>query len=248
MIDRQVGGLYHPASESEVTDLVCMARARGAKLRVRGAAHSTAAAILTGNMEHDINVLLDRMTRVWFDDATQQVTVEAGCTLTALFQQLDQRGWALPSTAGITHQTVAGFLSTGSSGGSALHSIGRQVVAIRLVGGHGVVHELRRDADPDNPFFAAGVSLGLLGIITAVTFQCVDRFTIIGAETTPSYGDCEVDLFGSGTSDKPDLEQFFRTREHAPSCGDPRGHRSQALASQFAEHPRAGGVGTWPVL
>jgi hypothetical protein len=143
------------------------------------------------------------------------VTVQAGCTLTSLFRQLDARGWALPSTAGITHQTVAGFLSTGSSGGSLFHSVSRQVIALRLVDGCGEVHVLRRDDDPNGRFFAAGVSLGLLGVITAVTMQCVEAFTISGSETTSSYSDCEIDVFGSGTPDKPSLEQFFRTREHA---------------------------------
>ena len=221
MIGRCADGLFRPASECEVAELVRYASANDLKMRVRGSAHSHRPAILTGDFvrppatDHNVNLALDRMTQVTFDDVRQQVTVEAGCTLRSLFSQLDARGWALPTTAGITHQTVGGFLSTGSSGGSLLHSIGRQVVALRLVDGRGTMHELRRDDDPDNPFFAAGVSLGLLGMITAVTFQCVDRFCIIGSERTSSYAECEVDLFGDGATEKPSLEQIFRTREHA---------------------------------
>jgi FAD binding domain/D-arabinono-1,4-lactone oxidase len=214
MTARAADGLFHPSTEAELVELICLARARGVKLRVRGSGHSPAPAVLTADAR-DIHVALDRMTSLSFDDSRQQVTVQAGCTLKSLFRQLDARGWALPSTAGITHQTVAGFLSTGSSGGSLLPSLGGQVVALRLIDGLGVVHDLRKDEDPNNPFYAAGVSLGLLGVLTAVTFQCVDSFTVVGSETTSAYDDCEVDLFGGGANGKPSLERFLRTREHA---------------------------------
>jgi hypothetical protein len=218
---RSANGFFRPGSEREIADLVRYAGANGLKVRVRGAGHSTRPAILTGDFERpptgdrDVNIMLDRMSRVAFDDVRQQVTVEAGCTLRSLFRQLEGRGWALPTTAGITHQTVGGFLSTGSAGGSLRHSIGGQVVALRLVDGLGRLHELRQDDNPENPFYAAGVSLGLLGIITGVTFQCVDRFRIVGSERTSSYAACEVDLFARGTDGRPDLETFLRAREYA---------------------------------
>jgi FAD/FMN-containing dehydrogenase len=221
MSGRCADGFYRPATEREVGELVRQASVTSRKVRVRGAAHSTRAAILTGDFDRppaddrDINISLDRMNRVLFDDVRRQVTVEAGCSLSCLFNQLDERGWALPTTAGITHQTVGGFLSTGSSGGTLFHSIGRQVVALRLVDGRGAVHEWRKDDDPDNPFYAAGVSLGLLGIITAVTFQAVDRFRIVGSETSSSYAECPVDLVGGGMEGRPSLEQFFRTQEYS---------------------------------
>jgi len=221
MIGRCTDGFFRPAGEREIAELVRYASANGLKVRVRGSAHSHRPAILTGDFDRppagdrDVNVTLDRLQRVAFDDAHQQVTVEAGCTLSGLFRLLDARGWALPTTAGITHQTVGGFLSTGSAGGSLAHSIGRQVVALRLVDGLGAVRELREDGDPDNPFYAASVSLGLLGVITAVTFQCVDRFDVVGSERTSSYAGCEIDLFGGGEHGRPSLEQFFRSREHS---------------------------------
>jgi FAD binding domain/D-arabinono-1,4-lactone oxidase len=214
VIQRAADGLYHPSNEAEIAELVRFAGANGRKLRVRGAGHSANSGILTGD-PRDVHIGLDRLALVSFDDDKQQATVEAGCTLTGFFRQLDAHGWALPSTAGITHQTVAGFVSTGSSGGSLLHSIGSHVVCVRLVDGCGNVHELRRNGDPDDAFYAAGVSLGLLGVITAVTFQCVERFTIIGSETTSSYADCEIDLFGTGAPEKPGLQEFLGTREHS---------------------------------
>jgi FAD/FMN-containing dehydrogenase len=227
-------GFYHPANEGEIRALVERAIREGRKIRVRGSAHSVNAAIFTRDTDHPapdepgINILLDRLRQVAFDDERIQVTAQAGCHLgrdpadptqtstveNSLFYQLDRRGWAFPVTGGVMHQTVAGFISTGSSGGSAWHSVDRNIIAIRLIDGLGQVHELRRNDDPSDPFFAAGVSMGLLGIITSVTFQCVPRYTIEGKETTAIYRSCEIDLFGEGHGGKPSLETFLRETEY----------------------------------
>lgn len=216
---------HHPSSEDEIRGLIDRATSVGVKVRVRGSGHSTAAAIYTtGGMD----VMLDRMAGVSFDDARMQVTVQAGCHLgrdpsdpagmstvqNSLFHQLDQRGWALPDTGGIIHQTVGGFLATGSSGGSVQHSVGDQIVGIRLIDGRGTVRDLSEANDPDL-FHAAGVSMGLLGIVTAVTFQCVPRFNVTGVESTTPVDHTTIDLFGPGSPARPGLEQFFRETEHA---------------------------------
>ncbi|MFQ5708598.1 MAG: D-arabinono-1,4-lactone oxidase [bacterium] len=228
-------GFYHPGDEAEICQLVQYANLRGLKIRVRGAGHSVASAIYTHrprtHQTHDggLNLMLDKMYKVTFDDARMQVTVQGGCHLgkdpsdptqtstekNSLFYQLDQRGWALPTTGGIIHQTVAGFLATGSAGGTLMHSLGEHIVAIRVVDGTGMVHELAKDKDRDK-FYAAGVSLGLLGIITAVTFQCVEKFHVMGQETTTKIADCKVDLFGAGRgADRPSLQAFLESTEHA---------------------------------
>ena len=107
------------------------------------------------------------------------------------------------------------FLSTGSSGGSLSHAVNAQLNAIRLVDGSGTMREFRRSDDPDDPFFAAGVSMGLLGIITSVTFQCVPTFNIAGEETTSGYDECAFDQFSpEGEATKPTMAEFFRTAEY----------------------------------
>src|SRR5690606_10675058 len=140
-------GFYHPGSEDELRELIAAARASGRKLRVRGAGHSEPGAYEAGAGNFD--VLLDRMSSVEFDDAAMQVTVGGGCHLgvdpedpsgtstreNSLLTRLDRRGWALPTTGGITRQTVAGFLMTGSAGGSLAHSAGDLIVRLRLMDG-----------------------------------------------------------------------------------------------------------------
>jgi hypothetical protein len=57
--------------------------------------------------------------------------------------------------------------------------------------------------------------MGLLGIITAVTFRCQKEYHVIGQESTTKLADCKVDFFGSGAgSGKPGLEMFLSNTEH----------------------------------
>jgi FAD/FMN-containing dehydrogenase len=227
MIPRGADGFYHPANEDELRELIATARSGGATLRVRGAGHSEPGAFEAGPGGFD--VLLNKMNAVVFSDENMQVTVQAGCHLgvdpedpsrtstreNSLFTRLDRRGWAFPTTGGITRQTVAGFLMTGSAGGTLRHSAGDSIVKLRLMDGTGAVHELSRSDDPGDPFFAAGISMGLLGAVTSVTLQCVPRFIVEGEERTSSYEDCEIDLFGESRGARPDLETFLRETEHS---------------------------------
>jgi D-arabinono-1,4-lactone oxidase/FAD binding domain-containing protein len=220
----------HPASERELIGLVKRARADGLKLRVRGAEHSVHAAIYADASAGDLHVQLDRYHRILaWDPARRRVTVQAGCHLgvdphdprssraTSLLWQLERRGWALPDLGGITHQTVGGFLSTGSMGGTTHFDLGASVVGIRIIDGTGAVHDLHPsppegpggDGADLNPFYAAGVSLGLLGVISTVTFQCIDRYDIVGKQVTTHAADAAIDLFSD------DLARYFRGAQYS---------------------------------
>lgn len=215
-VEKDQHGFYRPTTEEQICALVRYANRNGLQVRVRGSGHSVAASIYTDRYgqnprdPREINLLLDRYTGVTFDDAKKQATALAGTHLArdpfdphkiatdenGLLLQLDRKGWSLPTLGGITHQTVAGFISTGSSGGTLSWSAHESIVAIRIVDGQGVPHDLSEASDPDL-FHAAGVSMGLLGVITSVTFQCVERFDIIGQESVTTTAGCAVDLFGT---------------------------------------------------
>jgi FAD/FMN-containing dehydrogenase len=189
---------------------------------VPGAIHSDAR---LGGTKGAIEILLDRYTGVTFDEARREVTVQAGCRFGAdscdptgratedagLCAQLDRRGWALPNMGGVSHPTVAGFLSTGSAGGSIAHGLHDAVVALRLVDGRGDVHTLSREQDPEG-FAAAGVGLGLLGIISSVTFACAPRFDVIGSEQVMALGEAPMDVFAD---DARGLAAFFAATPYA---------------------------------
>ena len=221
---READGFYHPASVDEIAALISIANQKGLQLRVRGSLHSVSQAIFTdGFSEKDpgrnINVSLDRMTEVAFSADASRVAAQAGCHLykdpldetstpeNSLLYQLDQRGKALDDLGGTTHQTISGFLSTGSSGGSLQYSLEDNVRRIQMMDGSGKLHDLT-PAQPE--FYAAGTSMGLLGVIMQVDFEPTERFCIDGQEAITTIEDCAIDLFGPGAGSRPSLEQFMR--------------------------------------
>jgi FAD/FMN-containing dehydrogenase len=233
-------GYHHPASEEELVELVKTAYHDGRRVRVRGAAHSVSDAIYTEPVGpnrvsrqkppagDNINVMLDRY-RGWRvkDEARKLVEVEAGMHLGAdpsdptgtttlessLLYVLAQKGWSLSNTGGITHQTITGFTGTGSSGGSLQHSSNANLYAFRLIDGQGEVHEFsREDADPDL-FYSLSPSVGLLGVISTITFECTDLFVIEGSEAVTTLDDCPADLLGPGKDGRPSLAEFLRDTE-----------------------------------
>jgi hypothetical protein len=255
-------GYYHPASEAELVDLVHMARERGLPLRVRGSAHSIPAAIHTDARLHGhgraIDVMLDRYGAVRFDDERMQVTVEAGCHLgddprdptalatwnVSLLAQLQRRGWALPDLGGVSHQTVSGFVLTGSRGGTIIHSFEATLVALRCIDGRGQVREYRRGQDSE--FDALACSFGLLGVVSTLTLQCVPSYDVIGQEDITGERDCAIDLFEPGASG---LAAFLRRSEYArllwwPQAGVRRvvvWHARRMAEHDYDEHTGARG-------
>jgi FAD/FMN-containing dehydrogenase len=228
MLARGGDGLYRPSTEAEICELVRWAGSRGRQVRVRGTGHSVDEAIhttawLAGRPGDSVDIALDRYAGISYDDARRRVTVEAGRRLgadprdrsgratvrTGLCWQLEQRGWALPVTAGVTRQTVAGFVMTGSAGGSRAHALDEHVVALRLIDASGEPRELSRDRDRDE-FAAAVVSLGLLGVVSTVTFQCVERFDVDGYERVMRVADAPFDAFADGG-----VDGFLNDNEYA---------------------------------
>jgi hypothetical protein len=235
-----VDGFHHPASEQELVALVQYAYREGLQLRVRGATHSVSHAIYTDPLGvlpnrvsqetppsgPNLNVMLDCYSgwRVR-DEARKLVEADAGihlggdpndpagtATLQAslLWQLWREKGWTLSDTGGIAHQTISGFTATGSSGGSLQYSANRNLWGFRFIDGRGEVHEVtREDADPDL-FDAMCPNMGLLGVISTITFECVETFNIVGQEATTTIEDCPVDVFGPGEPGRPSLAQFLR--------------------------------------
>ncbi|WP_437964284.1 D-arabinono-1,4-lactone oxidase [Sorangium sp. So ce260] len=239
-------GYFHPESEEQIQEAVrsALQSVPPRQIRVRGSAHSVAKAIYTDDTsatgappQGGINVLLDRFRAIGpiipveGDPDHAIVEVEGGCNLgkdpydlngistweNSLNYALQQAGWALDDLGGISHQTVSGFLSTGSSGGSLTYSIDDNIVGFNLIDGTGKLWVLNRD-DPDpeklDMFFAAGVSMGLLGIISKVRLRVRRSFNISGRQDTSAVTDARIDLFGNGSDGIPSLEKFLRETEY----------------------------------
>lgn len=143
-----------------------------------------------------------------------ETALPIGSLEASLCYQLDQVGFALPDLGGITHQSVGGFLSTGSAGGTCKYSLLDSIEAIRIIDGQGKAHDLTPNEEPD-AFAAAGISLGLCGVLSTVTFSCIPRFDIQGSETTgPACDHPKVDFYNLGTG-KPSLSQYLEQTDYA---------------------------------
>ena len=118
-----------------------------------------------------------------------------------LLHQLYTHGLTLDDLGGVTSQTVSGFLSTGSSGGSLTYSIDKNVYALRFIDGTGEVYEVSQDDEDKDLFHAAMVSMGLLGVLSKVTFKCSPTFNIKGVHISSTVTESHVDIFNDNPSD-----------------------------------------------
>lgn len=228
----------HPTSEAELIALIHAARANGAQLRVRGSAHSVAAAVYTDSFDPEtgpihpgapvVNVMLDQYRGITWSEVSgvHYVTVEAGRNLGSdpygpgdtpdegegLVHALAARGLALPALGGISHQTISGFMSTGSAGASVQHAFHSAITSIRVLDGLGVP----RDVTPADPEFAhVGLSLGLLGVLSTITLKLEPEYILRGWTSVQQAGDCQIDLFGDGDATRPSLQKFFETNAYS---------------------------------
>ena len=161
-----------PGSEDELVAAVRAAVARGGGVRAVGSGHSfTDAACTDGTM-----VDLGRMARVLdADPGAGLVTVEAGITLHRLGAELAARGLALHNQGDIDAQTLGGATATATHGtGARFANLSAAIAAVRLVTADGEVRVL----DGGDALAAARVSLGALGVVSAITLRCVPRYTL----------------------------------------------------------------------
>jgi L-gulonolactone oxidase len=171
--------IEHPGSREDVIAAVRRAADAGRVVRVAGAGHSFTELVPTDGTL----LVLDRMDRVLdVDRESGLVRVEAGITIHELSGRLAGHGLALENVGDIDVQSIAGAMATATHGtGGRLSNIPSQVVEVELVTGEGEVVRCSAEHDPD-AWRAARVSLGSLGVLTAVTLRCVPAFTLRGVD------------------------------------------------------------------
>ncbi len=130
------------------------------------------------------------------DPDASTVTVEAGISLADLSEELDARGLALENMGDIAYQSIAGATATATHGtGVRFGNLSSRVVGLRLVTADGSVLDcsLTQHADV---FAAARVGLGALGVVSAVTLQCVPAFRLRAVEEAVPVDDVLADFGG----------------------------------------------------
>ncbi|MEO9462260.1 MAG: hypothetical protein ABJ242_05945 [Marinomonas sp.] len=235
-------GLYHPANEAEVIALIQYAQANNKQVRGRGATHSVAWSIYTdpeGNtppnrtleqhppQDGQINIAFDKMRALdWIDETAGIIEAEPGINLgwdpedpfgvstleNSFLHQIFEKGWAVNTLGGITHQTLAGFTASGSAGGSTRYAWDN-AVAFRMVDGLGNAAWIEKGSAE---FDAVSTSMGLMGVITKMRLQLVPMYNVAGTEKmTPVTGpEAPMDLFGDGSASQPSLEQHLKDRPY----------------------------------
>ncbi len=168
-----------PGTLSELSAVLERAGRAGAHVRVAGSGHSFTALVITD----ETLVSLERMNRVLdLDRESGLVRVEAGISIHELNQALDAHGLALENLGDIDRQSIAGATATGTHGtGVKLPNLSGPIRAVELMLADGTNVTVDSASDPD-AWRAARVSLGALGIVTALTIQTVPAFRLRGVD------------------------------------------------------------------
>jgi L-gulono-1,4-lactone dehydrogenase len=169
--------IVRPRSAAAVARAFRAAAHDGLPVRPVGSAHSFTALARTDGVLLETRGLAGLIA---VDRARGRITVGGGTTIAAAARLAARHGLAFENLGDIDRQTVAGAIATGTHGtGAAYGPIASRVVGVRLVTPAGDVLDLGED-DPLLP--AARVSLGALGVVAAVTLQCVPAFGLAAEE------------------------------------------------------------------
>lgn len=164
-----------PESEQALVELVRRAAADGQTVRVVGAGHSSSRLVET----EDLLVSLEKLNGLQSHDRDHCVaTLGAGTRVEDAGKALHEVGLALHNYGDVATQTLAGVIGTGTHGsGKMLPNLSAALVGVRLVTGRGELQEYTFDREPGF-LQAARVSLGALGIFTAVTLKLLPTYRI----------------------------------------------------------------------
>ncbi|MGX6449132.1 D-arabinono-1,4-lactone oxidase [Patulibacter sp. S7RM1-6] len=204
--------VVRPRSAQEVADVVRRAAADGLPVKAAGSGHSFTGVALTDGVLVDVGAISGIQD---LDRATGLVRVGAGTTIHALSSLLADHGLGLENLGDIDRQTIAGAIATGTHGtGATLGNLPSQVRGVELVTGTGEIVDLDADGDP-LALRAARVSVGALGIVTAVTLQAVPAYVLHGVDTTEPLEEVLASL-----PERTERHRHFEAYvfPHAPLC------------------------------
>lgn len=229
-------------SEMDIVREVLHARSARGRVRAIGSAGSKNGAWRTAGTQLDMgryDGLVSAQGRT--------LTVQAGMTVARLQAAAAARGLALATPGEWNGATVAGAISTGTHGGSVLHGcLATSLRTIRMITGTGEAVVLERGTED---FRHAGISLGLLGVISELTFECCEQFHLSFERCVlpvdPFLADCERMLCGHEffaavwfvSAGRVAISLADRTAPRAPRRRPERFDATVALLSRFDRWP-----------
>lgn len=166
--------LAAPRTVDDLQDLVARSAATGTTVRPVGAGHSFADLVSTRGVVVDL-AGLSGLTDLNPERGT--ASVRAGTRLSDFARELARHGWALANQGDIDVQTVAGAVSTGTHGtGRDFTSLSGVLREVNLVVSDGSLCRISKGPALD----AAALSLGVMGIMTDLTFAVVPAYVLLG--------------------------------------------------------------------
>jgi FAD-linked oxidoreductase len=163
--------IERPRTEAELSALV----AGSARVRVAGTGHSFMPLCET---DGTLISLADQEGGITLCDDGHSVWTPAGKSVAAFTEELWGLGFSMANQGDINKQAMAGAISTATHGtGRAFGSLSTQVAGLRLVLADGSVVECDKTKEPEL-FEAARVSLGMIGVISAIRLNVVPAFRL----------------------------------------------------------------------
>ena len=198
-------GVYYPEFTDQVVDLVKYGRREKKIARCKGAGHSINISIY---QPKGVDMVLSGDLRAVslveeLPEGKALFKVGGGCYIgvhpmdpnstreNSLSYQISQLGYAISIVGGISHQSIAGFMLTGSSGGSVKFGFPETIREIQFVNGKGEIKTVSPTVD-SHLFYAVGVSMGLFGIVISVTIEVDPYYNVEGKESNVMEEDSSI--------------------------------------------------------
>jgi L-gulonolactone oxidase len=159
--------LYKVTTQEELQEVVKDSE----KIRVFGTKQSSA------DIASGLATLIDIRTYnkiLSYNDSDHTVTVQAGVILGDLLEAIEAKGWCIPCLPDINTITISGALSTGTHGTSG-KLLCEYMTKCNIILANGSIKVVTKE---DEIMDAFRVSLGVLGVLSEITFQCEPIYTL----------------------------------------------------------------------
>lgn len=169
----KVQHIFYPANKQELVDAVKQASKEQRTINAYGSGHSWSNIVCA-----DYLINTDKLNNIIaIDKEKKRAKVQAGIKIYELNKALAKQGLALENLAATTAPSLAGIISTATHGSGHTGTLASFVSEIELITTEGNSLILS-PAEHPSEFAAAVTSMGSLGVIYAITVQCVPLFKI----------------------------------------------------------------------